>query len=130
MVICKNGHQNEMGGCCCPAHGNTCGFCPEYNQAKPPKGFSTLAEYLVNQPLPKAEGVGSLEELAASSPTWEKRLWERVGNASTFEAMNKIADEFGNEVVNSWMFDTETEFIQLHGKEKNSEVKRLVANLV
>ncbi len=25
------GHYNEVGGFCCPHHGNTCGYCHKYN---------------------------------------------------------------------------------------------------
>lgn len=73
-MICENGHENEVGGCCCPIHGNTCGFCPEHDQAAPPEGFNTLAEHLISQPARAQAGIGSLKDLAASSPAWEERL--------------------------------------------------------
>ncbi len=74
-MICETGHSNQAGGCCCPIHGNTCGFCPEHDRAEPPTGFSTQAEYLVSlPPLPESKGIGSIEELAASSDVWAKRL--------------------------------------------------------
>ncbi len=76
MATCENGHSNQTGGCCCPAHGNTCGFCPEHDQANAPDGFDALAEYLVSQPGKPGAGISSLDELAASSPAWGKRLRE------------------------------------------------------
>lgn len=74
-MICKDGHLNQADGCCCPAHGNTCGFCPEHNQKELPDGFSTFAEYLLSLPIPE-EGVSinSFEDLAATSEAWAKRL--------------------------------------------------------
>lgn len=53
-MICENGHLNQADGCCCPTHGNTCGYHPEYSQGDSPEGFDTLAEYLMS--LPKKEG--------------------------------------------------------------------------
>ncbi len=55
MTVCKDGHQNEAGGCCCSIHGNTCGFHPEYSQTIPPEGYDTLAEYLNDQPDDKSK---------------------------------------------------------------------------
>jgi hypothetical protein len=26
------GHYNQAGGFCCPHHGNTCGYCHQYNK--------------------------------------------------------------------------------------------------
>lgn len=66
-MICKDGHSNQAGGCCCPVHGNTCGFHPEYTG----RGNQTLLKGTL---VPELKPVTSLEELAERSPTWAKRL--------------------------------------------------------
>lgn len=63
-MICTDGHQNQAGGCCCPIHGNTCGFHPEYDKSLAPAGYVTLAEYLNDQP-DKDTGPGEDDSLDA-----------------------------------------------------------------
>lgn len=69
MIICKNGHKNQAGGCCCPLCGNTCGFHPEY-----PGRDESLP--LVKGGLLRSEALTTttLTQLAATSPAWGKRL--------------------------------------------------------
>lgn len=74
MKICEEGHSNEAGSSRRPPHGNTCGFYLEYSQSEQPERYDTLAEYMVSQPAPGDEVIGSLEELVASSEVWLRRL--------------------------------------------------------
>lgn len=67
MNICKNGHPNEAGGCCCPVHGNTCGYHPEWSN-------SIFSGKLSNQRKIDKIDKMDIKELAALSPEWKERL--------------------------------------------------------
>jgi hypothetical protein len=32
QMAAVKGHRNQAGGNCCPHHGNTCGFCHQYDK--------------------------------------------------------------------------------------------------
>jgi hypothetical protein len=64
MICKKDGHSNQSGGCCCPNHGNTCGFHPEY------AGISVIIVRNSSDNIP----ITTLPQLAASSEAWKRRL--------------------------------------------------------